>query len=131
MRGTECKVKGVVFFGTPFRGSVVANRVLIFKELGKYFKLYNVELVRALRLHSKELADIATCFNQVEAKFRIKPIIYYENRRFMNWRKVVRLQFYGLFFVPPDSLHRCRLVRNPLRGLSPLRPDRSMPTTCK
>jgi hypothetical protein len=97
MRGTECRVKGVVFFGTPFRGSVVANRMLIFKELGKYFKLYNVELVRALRLHSKELADIATCFNQVEAKFRIKPIIYYENRRFLNWRKVVRVQFYGLF----------------------------------
>lgn len=90
MRGPECKVKGVVFFGTPFRGSVVANRVLIFKELGKYFN-YNFELVRSLKSHSKDLAGIATCFNQVEAHFGIKPIIYYENRRIFSWRYVVRI----------------------------------------
>jgi hypothetical protein len=85
----ECKVKGVIFFGTPFRGSVVANRVLLFKELGKYFN-YNIELVKSLKSHSKELATIATCFNQVEEEHKIEPLIYYENRRLMSWRFVVR-----------------------------------------
>lgn len=89
MHGEECKVKGIIFFGTPFRGSIVANKALWFEGLERRCK-YNVDLIRTLKAYSKEASNISMRFIQVEGMYGIEPIIYHENRRICSWRYVVR-----------------------------------------
>jgi hypothetical protein len=90
MHNGECKIKGIVFFGTPFQGSSLANIAIRFKDIARYFE-YNVQLVQSLKDHSKDLANITSRFNQVQHQYKIEPLIYHESRRMCNgmWRLVV------------------------------------------
>jgi hypothetical protein len=78
MRGGKCNVKGIVFFGTPFQGSDMAN---VASYAGGLLRLLggNSALISNLKSKSEGLTTITERFKQVQNIYGINLIIYYES----------------------------------------------------
>jgi len=114
--------KRVVFFGTPFRGSVVANRMLIFKELGNTSNCIMLSWFRALKTAFQGAGRYSDCFQPGRGKFRIKPIIYYETA-IPKLAQSCKSSILWLVLCLQIA-YILQVGANLLRGLSPLRPNR-------
>jgi hypothetical protein len=77
MRNGKCIVKGIVFFGTPFQGSLLADYAT---HAGHLVKLLGADktLLQSLKMNNKELAQITGKFSQVRETHDIKLLIYFE-----------------------------------------------------
>jgi len=80
---------GVVFLGTPHRGSQWANRLAI-AQLGVSLFQSQAELVRLLRAKSEDLATISERFNSI---WGTKPVLSCCERRRMLGVGMVRSLF--------------------------------------
>lgn len=68
VKGASTLVKGIVFLGTPFQGSLVASNVDPLVEALSFFNPFpmNRGLVSALSYGNPDLQDIVSCFKSLQ-----------------------------------------------------------------
>jgi hypothetical protein len=97
MRDGRCNVKGIVFFGTPFQESNLANYAS-YAEL-VHFLGGNASLINNLKSKSNELATITQKFKQVQTDHSIEILVYDENKPLYK-----RLQRFGVSYHQFDPV---------------------------
>ena len=79
MKDGRCVVKGIVFFGTPFQGSKLADFVTYSERLVDFLEA-DKELLKSLRMNNDELNEITGKIKQIRQVHDIKILIYYESQ---------------------------------------------------
>ena len=79
MKDGKCIVKGIVFFGTPFQGSRVADFVTYSEGLVDFLEA-DKELLKSLRMNNNELNEITGRIKQIRQVHGIRILIYYESQ---------------------------------------------------
>lgn len=78
-RTGKCLVRGIVFFGTPFEGSWLAN---VFAPIIKLWQ-GDSSFVMSLRIKNHDVASIVSKFEDVRSKkdYEIPLTIFYEKKK--------------------------------------------------
>ncbi len=72
----DCLVKGITFFGTPFRGSSLAN---LMAEISTFMRLpLNRSHIMSLRIKDKDIARIIDEFKRRSVEIKLPILTFYE-----------------------------------------------------
>ena len=96
MKDGRCIVKGIVFFGTPFQGSKVADFATSFEGLADFLGA-NKELLKSLRMNNNELNEMTGKMKQIRQVHDIRILTYYESHPLLI-KRLFGIKVQGILF---------------------------------